>query len=55
MGDRQDRHASAQPVDGPDQGFLVFPVERAGRLVQHQHVRLAQKGAGDGDPLALAP
>ena len=33
---------------------LALGVERAGRLVEEEHRGVAQDGAGDGQPLALA-
>ena len=46
--------AARKPVQRVLDQPLVFRVERARRLVQQQHGRVAEDGAGDGEALALA-
>ena len=46
--------ALAQPGKCGLHGGLVLGVERAGRFVEQQDARVAQQGAGERDPLALA-
>ena len=44
---------SASVVEGLLHGALGLGVEGAGRLVEHQHPRVAQQGAGDREALLL--
>ena len=49
VGHDQRRAIRAQPVDGGLHQPLTLGIQRRGRLVQQQHRRVAQDGAGDGD------
>ena len=54
MGDDQRRAAALQPCERRLDQPLGLGVERRRRLVEQQHRRVAQHGAGDRDALALA-
>ena len=54
VGDGDRRAAAAELVERALHGALGRGVERAGRLVEHEHARVAQQRAGDRDALALA-
>ncbi len=51
IGEREPGLEIGQQIDDLS---LDRDVERADRLVEHQHLRLADDGAGDGDALALS-
>ena len=53
MRDDHDGATRAQLLHGPRHRGLVRAVERAGRLVEQQHGRVLEEGAGDGHALAL--
>ena len=53
VGDRDRRAPAGQLVERPLEGALGGGVERRGRLVEHEHGRVAQDGAGHGQPLLL--
>ena len=53
MRDDHDGAPRAQLLHGPRHRGLVRAVERAGRLVEQQHGRVLEEGAGDGHALAL--
>ena len=57
MGDEQDRRAgmALQVPDQPQDLLLHGDIERRGRLVRNDQLRLARKGDGDQDALALPP
>ncbi len=52
--DNQCGSADHQFVQGILDQLFAFAVQRAGRFVQNQNARVAQKGAGDGEALLLA-
>ncbi len=54
MGDDDRRPPLHQPVQRLQHQGLALRVERAGRLVEDEHRRVAQHGPGDGNPLSLA-
>ncbi len=54
VSDHDRRAALGQPLERLADGALGLHVERARGLVEHEHRRVAQDGAGDRDPLALA-
>ena len=54
MADRDDAGLRQLAIDRRVELALQLLVERGGRLVQEEPVRLAQKGARDGEPLVLA-
>src|ERR1700733_934218 len=54
MGDNDRGAALAQMAEGDLDGCLAFGVERTGRFIQQQDARIAQQGASQGHPLALA-
>ena len=54
MGDDERRAAVHQAVERLLHQRLALGIERGGRLVEQQHRRILQDGAGDGDALALA-
>ena len=54
VGDDERGAAARQPVEGAADRRLALGVERRGRLVEQEDGRVAQDGAGDRQPLALA-
>ena len=54
MGDHQGGAAGGKVLERLLHRALGFRVERRGRLVEQQDRRVAQDGAGDREPLALA-
>ncbi len=50
----QRRAALRQPVEPPLDDRLVLGIDRRQRLVENENRRIAQQGAGDRQPLALA-
>ena len=52
--DRDDGAAAHQAAERFADRLFGFAVERGGRLVEQQERRVLEKGAGDGDALALA-
>ena len=54
MRDEHRRPLPHQRLVGVDHPPLGDRVERRGRLVEHQHTRVGEQRAGDGDPLPLA-
>ena len=53
VGDGDRGATPGQGVEGLLDGTLGLGVECAGRLVEHQDPRVAEQGAGDGEPLLL--
>ena len=54
MGNRNDGSVPANIGDGLLDLRLRHVVQRAGRLVQHQHLGILQQRPGNGEPLPLA-
>src|SRR5262245_13141672 len=54
MRDQDDGQIAAQAVDRFHDRLLGGTVQRVGRFVEHQHLRLPVERAGDADPLTLA-
>ncbi len=54
MRDRDDRDLAPQPADRRGHERFGLRVERARRLVEHEHERVAVERAGDAEALALA-
>ena len=54
VGDDDGRAVVHQVLKRPAHEPLVDRVEMRGRLVENQHRRILEEGAGDGDALALA-
>ncbi len=54
VGDDEDRFADDEVFEGELDGGLAIAIEGAGGLVENENGGVAEKGAGEGDPLFLA-
>jgi len=54
VADDQHGSVSGEPFQGVLDHVLGFAVDRAGRFIEQQDRRVAEQGAGQRDPLALA-